>query len=351
MTKPVAIGCNIFAGGFTLGVAKHFKVLGHLEHDTYGANVIKLNMPHIPLYQGTDQWPTRRDIGQPHFIYSNPPCAVWSCAGAKCNAGSGWKNDPRVQRVYDSFNLIDRFRPNVWCWESVTQAFGKGRDLVDELHRRAARMGYSTTALLIDAQWLGVPQTRRRFFMITHNIELRWQVPSFNERWRIDEVLRHVKPVRALIPPMPESHTALIRHTQPGRRLTDAFNEMRSDRQLENIVKRHGKMTGRPSFLHVRVRRDRPSPTIIGPTRWHWSQPRPLAINELQVLCGFPTTWRWPDIHTHEMANLMARGVLPPVGEWLARQVKRSLQQPKHLRTPQRWTVDFRQAPGNIQQL
>ena len=39
-----AIGSHIFAGGFTLGVEKHFDVLAHFEGDgAYGADTFALN--------------------------------------------------------------------------------------------------------------------------------------------------------------------------------------------------------------------------------------------------------------------------------------------------------------------
>ena len=46
-----AVGANIFAGGFTLGVARYFTVLAHLEHaDRYGATVAQSNFKGLAVY-------------------------------------------------------------------------------------------------------------------------------------------------------------------------------------------------------------------------------------------------------------------------------------------------------------
>ena len=48
-----ALGTYIFAGGFTLGVKKHFDVLAHFE-DKPGLykKTVKANFPDLPIYEG-----------------------------------------------------------------------------------------------------------------------------------------------------------------------------------------------------------------------------------------------------------------------------------------------------------
>jgi hypothetical protein len=49
-----AIGSYIFAGGFTIGVKKHFDIEAHLEGDGYGADTFSLNYPEIPVFVGPE---------------------------------------------------------------------------------------------------------------------------------------------------------------------------------------------------------------------------------------------------------------------------------------------------------
>ncbi len=83
-----AIGSHIFAGGFTIGVKKHFNVLAHFEGDGYGADTFSLNYPEIPVFVGPENWPTG-DYKDVDFIYGNPPCAPWSTLGSGNKGADG----------------------------------------------------------------------------------------------------------------------------------------------------------------------------------------------------------------------------------------------------------------------
>jgi site-specific DNA-cytosine methylase len=338
MKKPVAIGANIFAGGFTLGVSKHFKVLGHLEHDDYGAMTASRNLK-LPVYVGTDQWPEKARV---NFLYSNPPCAIWSVASGR--GGSLWRSDPRLQRIRDIFGLVDRYKPEVWCWESVCQAFTRGREFVEELADQAKRRGYSATYLLVDAAYLGTPQHRKRFFLVLHRVAIDWEKarPEFGKTIPAGKALRGVKPNKELLTPINSTlESRWLKNTKPGHRLQFTYDRL----VRKPKIGARGQKLGRPSFLKRRLDPSGPSTTIIGNALFHPTQHRFLAVNECAALCGFPQSWQWPKTDGY---NLLARGVMPPVGEWLARQVAAAIRRGRRLTKPQRWLVDFRQAPGAI---
>jgi site-specific DNA-cytosine methylase len=63
--------------------------------------------------------------------------------------------------------------------ESVTRAFTAGREFVDQFVELARPLGYSASHLLIDAKWLGVPQTRKRYFMVLHKNEFSLPAPNW----------------------------------------------------------------------------------------------------------------------------------------------------------------------------
>lgn len=341
MKKPTAIGANIFAGGFTLGVSKHFRVLGHLEHDNYGAQTAHQNLG-VPVIIGKDEWLTGSGP-KIDFVYSNPPCAIWSVAAAK-KGGNDWRRDPRLQRIRDIFTLVDKYRPAVWCWESVCQAFNKGREFVEDLANQAAKRGYSATYLLIDAAYLGTPQHRKRFFLVLHNIEIPWAVPDFNSIIPAGKVLKKIRPDPALMSKPTPSELQMLKTAKPGERLAKVFNRTVKKPKIGS----RGQMLGRPSFLKVRLDPSAPSSTVIGNSIFHPTEPRLLAANEVAALCGYPSTWKWPK---SDAFNLIARGVMPPVGEWLARHVARGVRLGRPIRSPARWLVDFREAPGSIREV
>jgi len=171
--KLTAVGAYVFAGGFTIGVKKHFDVLCHLEESNYGVATARRNFTGLSIHVGIDSWPiddlANRKID---FVYGNPPCAAWSQAGSAGHRGGSWVDSPLVDCTRRHFDLLKTISPRVWAWESVQNAWTKGESFVRELADVAADLGYSTTVWLHDAAHLGVPQHRRRFFMICHDVEL-----------------------------------------------------------------------------------------------------------------------------------------------------------------------------------
>lgn len=346
--KPVALGANIFAGGFTLGVSKHFKVLGHLEHDDYGAAVAHANL-NVPVYTSIEEWPKKLPE-KLDWLYANPPCAIWSLAAARrVGSGYAWRDDPRLQRIRDIFALVDRYKPDVWTWESVCQAFQKGREFVEEIADMAEKRGYSASYVLIDAMYLNTPQTRKRFFLVLHKIDIDWEKakPSFGKTITAGQALRRVKPMKGHSTEIPKGTCELrvIKKTKPGMRLQDAYDKMFPKPKLGD----RGQKLGRPSFLKRRLHPNRVSGVVIGETLFHPTEHRYLAVNEAAALCGFPQSWKWPK--KRASYDLLARGVMPPVGEWLAKQVAAAVRKGKRLRKPTRQLVDFRLPPGLIRQV
>ena len=340
-SRPKALGANIFAGGFTLGVSKHFDVVGHLEHDTYGVRVAQLNFPNIQYHTTVDAWPKK--MTGLDFLYANPPCAIWSVASGR--GGELWKSDPRLQRIRDIFALVEQYRPKVWCWESVCQAFTRGRPFVEELAKQAMAQGYMVTYLLVDAQHLGTPQIRKRFFLVLHRIHIDWAAhkPGFKTLVTVGKALKGVKPRPELSVKESERLQRVIKVMKPGENTQGAWERITPEKNRKRNAK--GQLAGRPSFLTRRLREDTISGTVIGNHLVHFKDNRHLSTNEAAALCGYPQTWDWGNKPAHD---LVARGVCPPVGEWLASVVAASVTVGKRITKPSRQVVDFRSAPGLI---
>ena len=107
-----ALGTYIFAGGFTLGVSKHFDVDAHFESKPgLYKKTFKANFPDIPVYEGEDDWPRKKFKNKIDFVYCNPPCAPWSNLGGAQKGAGAWRDDPRIKCWRDSFNLLKDLKP------------------------------------------------------------------------------------------------------------------------------------------------------------------------------------------------------------------------------------------------
>ena len=347
-----AVGAFIFAGGFTLGVRRAgFDVAAVLEETDYGVAVARANQPDVPVYVGRERWPLD-DLPRGDdldLLYGNPPCAAWSLASAAMTAATratkDWRTDARVDCTRRHFSLLEELRPRAWAWESVTQAFTKGRELVDDLTIRAAALGYSATYLLHDARWLGVPQTRKRFFCLFHRFRFDLEVTSL--RW---EEIACGEVLRGMNDPGPPQRYHIARYEDwlhkaaPGeapRRAWERLNPPTTRRYHKN-----GFVVGRPPFTIRRPHPDRPSHTIMHETV-HPTEHRAMSVKELATLCGYPPDYEFPTgMGDH---SLVSRGVCPPVGEWLAREIARCAARDERDVEPVVQLIDVRKPPGIVE--
>lgn len=320
--RPTALGAYIFAGGFTLGVQEHFDVLAHLEGDGgYGASCARANFPGLEVRYGPSDW-RAQDFAGVDFVYTNPPCAIFSQAGQSQVHGLDWRLDPRVACWRECFALLEQLKPRAWVLESVSQAYTKGRELVDELTRAALVQGYSVTHILEDAAWFGLPQRRRRFLIVAHRPahlaphNLNWAPPP-----NVIDVLNEVTDPGP-ISPSPADHMLILPKVPPGGSLRATW-----EREGKPDLKGDGRGTG-PAFLYYRLYEGAPRHALVGNRCYHPTEDRLLGENEMRAVCGFPPDFVLDGGNPHENGSLLARGLMPPVARWLSGVIERTLEQP-----------------------
>jgi DNA (cytosine-5)-methyltransferase 1 len=326
--QPTALGVYIFAGGFTLGVRQHFNVLAHLEDGDFGVPTSKRNLPDIDVFTNPETWPLEKFEGV-QFVYGNPPCAPWSNSARswkKSQAGikemSRYETDPRTSCVYTMFSTLEKLRPRAWAWESVPGAFSKGRPLVDSLTERANALGYSATYVFENALHLGVPQKRRRFFCIFHDVEIPWTYEHQPLRTVWNAIGGWSMEKAGDVYPIKGATQELLKHVKPGTGLKGTWNKLHPE---PHELNERGHVKGRPTFSSLRLSYDRPASTMIGGAhQFHPEHDRMITVKEAQVLCGYPYEFEFVGRIGHCYPQ-MAKAVLPPVGKWLAENVSRAL--------------------------
>ena len=340
-----AVGCYIFGGGFSLGVKQHAQVLCHLEGaGGYGVPSVRRNQHEIPCFFGPQRWPIRElAAARPDFVYGNPPCAEWSPIGRVINYGSSheqWASDKRVDCVRELFSLLEALEPAVWAWESVPQAFSRGRSLVDELTKNAAKLGYAADYVLHNAMYLGARQHRKRFFCVFTRVEIDWTC-EFSKPVTVREAL-------ASMPSGGDDEVPTSNVKPRFWRLT------REGEPLRLAHARYVEKTGdaghqRQGFATKKAAWDRVSPAIIGQRIFHPGEPRLFSVAESLWLSGFPVDYRMTG-GRHARVHEIARGVLPPVGKWLASNVARAFDRGHDAPVGRTRVVDFFSPPGEIRE-
>lgn len=323
--KPDALGVFIYAGGFTLGVREHFNVVAHLEDGRFGVATVQHNMPEIEVNSDPDSWRKTYDRlrGSIKLVHSNPPCAPWSMAGRAVDGNRGLTNrDERVKCVFQSYNVFESVQADAWIWESVARTATAGRPLIEQLAERGARRGYKTTVVVFQGQDLGIPQVRKRTFVVQHNFHIDWERPNKPRRVVRDVLGPHIEFDEKDMASMSAAESAIIPHTLPGGSLRDTFNSIHGTPLVHPDRK---VIRGRPSFIRRRLHWDRPSFTVVGgPHLFHPEEDRILSVQEVAAICCYPQDYEFIGSKNDRYAQV-AKAVLPPAGEWIASNVRRGL--------------------------
>lgn len=340
-SKPKAVGAYIFAGGFTLGMeAAGFRVTDHLEDGKFGAETIKKNRPEIRLHQNPANWPIENLLG-PAVVFCNPPCAPWSTAGIvkgqTTAQQSDWRSHPSTQCVERCFSLLDRLKPKIWCFESVRQVYTKAGELLDDMADRAMLAGYSVDDVFVEAHHHGVPQRRKRYFMVCRTVECAYEPPIRHKIPTVYEALAQVSDLDDSITPTPETVAGVASLVGQGENVRKIWDRENAEGRTPT--------TKRPAFLYDRLRGDSPSYTILGScNKLHPDEDRMITVEETKALCKFPNNYELVGL-TGDCYAQLGKGVCPPVAEYMGRQFMRAILKNVRVSHPIRSRIDIVSVP------
>jgi DNA (cytosine-5)-methyltransferase 1 len=180
-------------------------------------------------------------------------------------------------------------------------------------------MGYNVTHYLHDVNFHGLPQKRKRYLFIAHDMPIDFELPA-PQRTGIEEVKDEVfeeSPGDEIAPINDAARKAwekMLPHLSPGQRLREYYMSLDDP-------------DGWKPFQTVRKMRDEgPVCAALGGVRFiHPTQDRFVTVRELSRLMGYPDSYEFKGSSTDQNSYYIAKGVAVPVGEWLARNVKNHL--------------------------
>jgi len=125
-------------------------------------------------------------VGELDILDGSPPCASFSTAGKR---QKGWgtvkKYSDSSQRTDDLFfqysRLIREMKPKVFVAENVSGLVkGSAKGYFKEILKELKDCGYKVSCRVLDAKWLGVPQSRQRtiFIGVREDLKLNPVHPS-----------------------------------------------------------------------------------------------------------------------------------------------------------------------------
>lgn len=324
-------------------------------------------------------------------LEGSPPCASFSMAGKRAKSWGEIKQYSETkQRVDDLFfeftRLLAELQPKMFVAENVSGLVrGVAKGYFKEIHAALGAAGYRVKAKLLDAQWLGVPQSRQRVIFIGTRNDLDLE-PGFPKplpyNYTVRDALPHIariqgrtgqhfakvdseldEPFNSVLVTDPEqtryeledgpkrSWKATATHRRKVNPDRPVPTVLQNDRGMAQLVMEEGSEKlnieryaigrawiktpiGKASKRYFNLRRpdpDKASPTltqaggIMGAAAVvHPTEPRRFTIPELRRLCGFPDDFVLTGDYGQQWERL-GRAVPPPMMEKVALAVRDSL--------------------------
>ncbi|MGO7438280.1 DNA cytosine methyltransferase [Rhizobium ruizarguesonis] len=267
----------------------------------------------------------------PDVIAGGPPCQDYSSAGRREEADNA--------RMTLAFALIvATVRPQWFLMENVTTA-AKSATWA-EARTVLKRAGYGLTESKIDASRYGVPQSRRRLFVVGRIGERDGFLASAiaaaaaSAPMTIRDLFGATTPAAMYFPSTSEARRSIWGPDEPAPTIRE-----RSIRPLPESYRPHpddaalienGFLYSRPVRAGRGVRSvDEPFPTI---TRTAWERPTPrylssphpadpvaasetavLSVSQISRIQGFPIWWEWRASAKRDILQMIANAVPAPV--------------------------------------
>jgi len=136
--------------------------IGFSEIEKFPARVLEHHYPNVTNFGDMTNYKEWNINGTVGLLVGGTPCQSFSVAGLR----EGLK-DPRGNLMLTYVGILDHFRPKWFIWENVPGVLSsnEGRDF-GSLLGAVADIGYGFAYRVLDAQYFGVAQRRRRVFVV-----------------------------------------------------------------------------------------------------------------------------------------------------------------------------------------
>jgi DNA (cytosine-5)-methyltransferase 1 len=137
---------------------------GFSEIEPFPSAVLAHHYPNVTNFGDMTKYKDWNLDGKIDLLVGGTPCQSFSVAGLRKGM-----DDPRGNLALVYCGMLDHFRPNWFVWENVPGVLSSsgGRDFGSFLGA-VAQLGYGFAYRVLDAQFCGVAQRRRRVFIVGH---------------------------------------------------------------------------------------------------------------------------------------------------------------------------------------
>ena len=318
MIRALDIFCG--AGGSSAGArAAGVEVCGGIDLDALATATFEANFPDAHVVTGrledVDLAALKRSVGRIDLLLASPECTNHTCA-----KGSAPRDEASRATAMYVLDYIEAFTPRWFVLENVVHMRPWTR--YGELKQRLVEIGYNVDEQVLDAGDLGVPQKRRRLFLVGD----RKAPPNLVD-------IKRKRKERTVASVLDEDGTWKTNPLRTDKRAVDTL--ARADRAIQALgqdtpflIVYYG-TDGGGGWQNI----DRPLRTITTIDRFAFVTPGPdghrmrmLQVPELRRAMGFRNNYRFDFGSRRDRIRLLGNGVCPPVMEsvvrWLTEQYR-----------------------------
>lgn len=294
MKKYTYIDLFAGAGGMSLGFDNAgFKNLLSVEFNKDFAETYKKNFPRHNLIVDDIKNVTEKQIydiiksEKVDVIIGGPPCQGFSIAG---NIGRNFIDDNRNRLFKEFVRFVKIIKPRMFVLENVAamERHNKGKT-IKEIVSSFKEIGYDIKYKVLNAVNYGVPQERRRIFIVGTLGENSFEYPQESDnivtvKEAIDDLPKLENGETSEIP----NHTAMKHSAQMLEKMSYV-----SDGGNRNDIPEKLRPKSGDSRKYIRYNSKKPSFCVTGDMRkiFHYSQNRALTCRELARLQTFPDSF------------------------------------------------------------
>ena len=294
MKKYTYIDLFAGAGGMSLGFDNAgFKNLLAVEFNKDFAETYKKNFPRHNLIVDDIKNVTEKQIydiiksEKVDVIIGGPPCQGFSIAG---NIGRNFIDDDRNRLFKEFVRFVKIIKPRMFVLENVAamERHNKGKT-IKEIVSSFKEIGYDIKYKVLNAVNYGVPQERRRIFIVGTLGKNSFEYPQESDnivtvKEAIDDLPKLENGETSEIP----NHTAMKHSAQMLEKMSYV-----SDGGDRNDIPEKLRPKSGDSRKYIRYNSKKPSFCVTGDMRkiFHYSQNRALTCRELARLQTFPDSF------------------------------------------------------------
>jgi DNA (cytosine-5)-methyltransferase 1 len=162
--------CELFSGigGFRYGLeaaSNQFKTVFANELDRWAASIYRHHWPDGSLCEGDIRNIQSKDIPDFDILCAGFPCQPYSLASGK---RKGLK-DPRSTLIYEILRITKTKQPQMLFLENVPGIFSiQQGEVFQTILEKMGQLGYICEWKVLNSRFFGVPQSRRRVFIVAH---------------------------------------------------------------------------------------------------------------------------------------------------------------------------------------